>query len=89
MSKAYVLAQRDILFDVIKRLGCERVMLASLKAMHQVTESVIGEAVLTATLGVRQGSPSSCILFILFVNDLIKIVKERCQARWFSAVATS
>ena len=28
------------------------------------------------TLGVRQGSPTSCLLFIIFVNDLINMLKE-------------
>ncbi len=81
-SKAYDLVPRGDLFRVLKRLGCGRVMLAALKAMYQMTESVIGEVV-TATLGVRQASPSSCVLFILFVNDLIKLVKERCQPDGF------
>ncbi len=53
-------------------------MLAAVAAMYQVTESVLGIAVLAATIGVRQGSPTSCLLFILYVNDLIKRVKENC-----------
>ena len=52
-------------------------MLASLVAMYHVSESVIGEAVMTATLGVRQGSPTSCP-FIVFMNELIRLLKERC-----------
>ena len=67
----------------MKRLGCGLVMLAALKAMYQRTENVIGDAVITETFGVRQGSPSSCIMFILFVNDLIKLVKDRCQPDGF------
>ena len=57
-SKAYDLVPRDILFEVMKRLGCGRAMLAVLKAMYQRTQCVIGEAVMTATLGVRQGAPT-------------------------------
>ena len=33
---------------------------------------MIGTAVVTITLSVRQGSLTSCLLFIMFVNDLIK-----------------
>ena len=29
-----------------------------------------------ATLGVKQGSPTSCILFILYVDELIKTIKK-------------
>ena len=28
--------------------------------------------------GIRQGAPSSSILFIIFINDLIDYVRERC-----------
>lgn len=44
-----------------------------------MTESVIGAAVFTVTVGVRQGSPTSCLLFILYINDLIKLIKANCQ----------
>ncbi len=58
-------------------------MLCALAAMYQLTESVIGTAVVTITLGVRQGSPTSCLLFIIFVNDLMKIIKEGCEVDGF------
>ena len=28
--------------------------------------------------GIRQGAPSSVILFIIFMDDVIKILKEKC-----------
>ncbi len=52
-SKAYDLVPRKVLFNILKRLGCGTVMLAALVAMYRTTESIIGEAVMTATLGVR------------------------------------
>ena len=75
-SKAYDMVPRQMLFQVLKRLGCGAVMLATLVAMYSVTQSVIGSAVITTALGVRQGSPTSCLLFIIYINDLIKLVKE-------------
>ena len=59
-SKAYGMVPRKTLFRILRRLGCGSVMLWSLVAMYQLTESVIGSAALTITLGVRQGSPTSC-----------------------------
>ncbi|CAL4067392.1 unnamed protein product, partial [Meganyctiphanes norvegica] len=60
-------------------------MLLALIAVYKSTQSVIGSALITATMGVRQGSPTSCLLFVLFVNDLIKMIKERCGIDGFLA----
>ncbi len=46
--------------------------------MYIVTESLVGTTVVLITLGVRQGSPTSCLLFIILVNDLIRLMKEGC-----------
>ena len=46
--------------------------------MYKVTKSILGMAVITAIVGVRQGSPTSCFLFIIFVNVLIRNMKDRC-----------
>ena len=78
-SKAYDLVPRHILFSVLKRLGCGAVMLSIIVAMYSVTQSIIGTAIITTVIGVRQGSPTSCFLFILYVNDLIKLLKETCE----------
>ena len=51
-------------------------MLAAMTAIYSVTESVLGSFVITTILGVRQGSPTSCLLFIIYINDLIKLIKE-------------
>ena len=77
-SKAYDLMPRNRLFIVLKRLGCGLVMLGALTAMYRVTQSMVGSALFTATLGVRQGSSTSCILFIIYINELVKMIKKRC-----------
>ncbi len=46
---------------------------------YRVTESVIGSAVFAATIGVRQGSPTSCLLFLSYVNDFIRLIKDNCR----------
>ncbi len=51
-------------------------MLAALVAMYSLTQNVVGTAIITVTLGVRQGSPGSCLLFILFIYGLIMMVKN-------------
>ncbi len=79
-SKAYDLVPRHKLFTVLRRLGCGAVMLAALVAMYRVTESIVGVAVVTATIGVRQDSPTSCLLFIAFVNEMTRSVKQKCAS---------
>lgn len=77
-TQAYDRVPRATLFRVLQRLGCGAVMLAALVAMYHATQSVLGTAIITATVGVRQGSPTSCILFVLFIDDLIRLLKEKC-----------
>ena len=82
-AQAYDKVPRAVLFSILKRLGCGATMLLSLVAMYKVTKSVIGTAVIAASVGVRQGSPTSCLLFVLFVNDMIKLYKENCHLDGF------
>ncbi len=49
----------------------------------RVSQSVVGTASFTTTLGVRQGSPTSCLLFIIYINELVKMIKERCMPERF------
>jgi len=77
-TQAYDRVPRATRFRVLQRLGCGAVMLAALVAMYHATQSVLGTAIITATVGVRQGSPTSCILFVLFIDDLIRLLKEKC-----------
>ena len=70
-SKAYDRVPRNKLLHTMKRLGCGFMMLFAIAAMYKVTKSIIGIAIVTAIIGVRQGSPTSCFLFNLFVDTLI------------------
>ena len=81
--QAYDLVPRKMLFAILKRLGCGAVMLAALVAIYSKTDSVLGTVLIASMMGVRQGSPTSCILFIIFVNDLIKLIKETCEPDGF------
>ena len=78
-SKAYDLVPRSRLFDILVDLGCGVTMLGALISMYSNTTNILGATVITSTLGVRQGSPTSCYLFIIFVDVLILMWKARCS----------
>lgn len=82
-TKPYNLVPRRVLFEVLKRLGCGLVILSALVAMYRVTKNINGLAVMTATIGVRRDSPTSCFLFIVLMNDMIKHIKEKFQPDFF------
>ena len=82
-SKAYDRVPRSKLLYTMKRLGCGFIMLFAIAAMYKVTKSILGIAIVTAIIGVRQGSPTSCFLFNLFVDTLITMFKERCGSDGF------
>ena len=76
-SKAYDRVPRNYFLNLLKALGCGIVMLTALTSLFSVTQFVLGGTIITAAVGVKQGSPTSCFLFILFVDELIRLVKER------------
>ena len=76
-SKAYDRVPRGKLFNVLKSLGCGSVMLAALVAMYRITTCILGSTIIKATLGVRQGAPTSCFLFVVYVDMLIRLIKTK------------
>ncbi len=47
--------------------------------MYGVTESIVGTAGFAVTLGVRPDSPTSSLLFVLYVDELIWLIKYNCE----------
>ena len=78
-QKAYDLVPRSKLFDILIDLGCGVTMLSALVAMYSSTTNILGSTVITSTMGVRQGSPTSCYLFVIFVDVLILLIKSKCS----------
>ena len=75
-SKAYDRVDRRYLISLLRKLGCGRIMLRAIASMYHLTQFLLGVTIVVATLGVKQGSPTSCFLFILFVDEFIKLVKQ-------------
>ena len=75
-SKAYDRVPRHKLIEVLKSRGCGKVMLKAIQAMYSCTKNVLNAAVIDATIGVRQGSPSSCLLFIVYIDEMVRMIKD-------------
>ena len=82
-SKAYDRVPRSYLLRLLKALGCGMVMLTALTSLFMVTQFILGSTIITAVLGVKQGSPTSCFMFILFVDEFIRLVKKHTDADGF------
>ena len=81
--RAYDCVPRIDLFTCLKQMGCGVVMLLALAGMYKYTNSIIGTALIATSVGVRQGSPTSCVLFIIYVNVMIQMIKQRCPLDGF------
>ena len=79
-SKAYDRVPRHKLIEVLKSRGCGKVMLKAIQAMYTCTKNVLKTAVISAAIGVRQGAPSSCLLFIIYINEMVKMLKNAIAA---------
>ncbi len=77
-SKAYGKVPRQVMFDWLKHLGAGNVILQALWGLYRDTRMILGSAIINATVGVRQGSPSSSFLFTTYVDHLVRRLKESC-----------
>ena len=76
-SKAYDRVPRNKLFEYLKSIGCGKVMLLALHKIYSCTKSVLKSATITSSIGIRQGAPTSCILFIIYIDKMIRMIKEK------------
>ena len=63
--------------EKLAQLGCGFNMMSAIASIYKCTRMILRTAIITASLGVRQGSPTSCLLFVLGVNELIQKLKQR------------
>lgn len=83
ISKAFDRVSRYLLFKKLIRLGISYTMLAALKLIYSNTACILsffGETseLLNMFTGIRQGVPSSVLLFLVFIDDLISYLKRIC-----------
>ena len=74
--KAYDKVPRGALIRSLIKYGCGYTMILAIATMYSNTSMVLGAAIISATLGVRQGSPTSCFLITCYLNDLVRDMKQ-------------
>ena len=67
---------RNKLIEYMKSLGCGRTMLSALKNMYKNTYNVLNSTRIIISSGVRQGAPTSCLLFTTYVDKMVRMIKE-------------
>ena len=83
LEKAFDKVSRLMLLKKVISLGIGNRMLQALKRVYSGTKCVLGLGGETSDpfqtyTGIRQGAPSSVLLFILFIDDLITYLKANC-----------
>ena len=84
LEKAFDKVSRSLLLKSLIRLGIGSCMLNAIKAMYSVTKCLLKVGnklsdVFLSHSGIKQGAPSSVILFIIFMDEFIDFVRERCM----------
>ncbi len=75
ITKAYDRVPRVRLLEILKRLGCVRIMVKAVMAMFTCTKNVLKSAVIGSAISDRPGAPTSCLLFALYIDHRVKMHK--------------
>ena len=71
----YDCVPRQALMRILRRLGCGYLMVTALSYLYSDTRMILGSAVVAATIGLRQGTPTSCLLFTIFLDEFVRDMK--------------
>ena len=74
-SKAYDKVPRKTLFGILKKIGCGKRFLRALIAIYKNTINILNSECIRSTVGVKQGGPMSCLLFVIYLNVLALMLK--------------
>ena len=85
IEKAFDSVSRYLLLQKLMKIGISKCMLACLKALYSYTMCIIKfkgciSMMFRMLRGIRQGAPSSVLLFNVFIDGLFKYLEERCES---------
>lgn len=77
-SKAYDKVPRRALINSLISLGCGTAMVMAIAALYGDTQMVLGSAMIATSIGIRQGSPTSCWLFTVYIDKFVRMIRSSC-----------
>ena len=83
LSKAFDRVSRFMLLNTLIKMGIGSAMLEALKSIYSTTKCILKcfgklSDVFDTHTGIKQGASSSAILFIVFMDETIDILKQKC-----------
>ena len=84
IEKAFDKVSRLLLLKKLIKCGIGFAMLNALKSIYTTTSCILNmngkfSPTFSTSCGIRQGAPSSSCLSIVFINDLIDYIRNRCE----------
>lgn len=73
-EKAYDKVPRNKLLQELKLLGCGHVFIRCLCTLYSDIKFMFKSTTINTSLGVKQGAATSCLLFIIYVDRMIKMI---------------
>lgn len=73
-TKAYDRVPRFSIIKLLIKYGCSALMICAITSMYESTTAILGTTIILINIGVRQGAPSSGILFTLVIDELISML---------------
>ena len=77
-QKAYDKIPRKSLIECLKVRACGKTMLLAFLAAYKCTKMVLNGTTIATNIGARQGAPTSCLFFVLYIDDPIGRLKTEC-----------
>ena len=83
LEKAFDKVSRPLLLASLIKLGIGSTMFYAIKAMYSTTRCIVKAGhklsdIFITHSGIKQGAPSSVILFVIFMDEFIDIMRDKC-----------
>lgn len=81
-SAAYDRVDRNLLFYKLRNAGIGKNFLRAIITMYALTYLIIGSETFSTNVGLKQGHPTSVLLFLFYINSMFRLLKEAGDDDW-------